>query len=194
MSEDLAITKENTALVVIDLQKGIASRETYPNGSPTVISNASSLAASFRENKMPVFLVHVSASDAERLKATSDESMSPRPAQMSSDWSDFVPELNKSDSDIVITKKQWGAFYGTELELQLRRRNISTIVLCGIATNYGVESTARFAYEYGFQQIFAEDAMSSMSKEMHDASVNYALKRMGRVRKTEQILSALKQK
>src|SRR5437763_6736109 len=43
--------------------------------------------------------------------------------------------------------------------LQLRQRSIRTIVLCGIATNMGVESTARFAYEYGYQQLFAEDAM-----------------------------------
>lgn len=108
------------------------------------------------------------------------------------DWADIVSELGPKEGDIVIAKKQWGAFYGTELDLQLRRRGIDTIVLCGIATNYGVESTARFAYEYGYQQIFAEDAMASRSAEMHNASINYALKRMGRVRSTEQILQALK--
>ena len=91
----------------------------------------------------------------------------------------------------MITKKQWGAFYGTELELPLRRRGISTIVLCGVSTNYGVESTARFAYEYGFQQVFAEDAMSSGSAEMHNASIDYILKQIGRVRSTDEILGAL---
>lgn len=186
------IDKKSTALVVIDLQKGIASRETEPYDARTVIANAAKLAERFRKNKMPVFLVHVVSSEVDRLNPIVDEPMVARSQPMPKDWSDLVPELNKSESDIIITKKQWGAFYGTELELQLRRRKIETIVLCGIATNYGVESTARFAYEYGFQQIFAEDAMSSMSKEMHDASVNYVLKRMGRVRKTVEILENLK--
>jgi nicotinamidase-related amidase len=91
----------------------------------------------------------------------------------------------------VIAKRQWGAFYGTDLDLQLRRRKIDTIVLCGIATDFGVESTARFAYEYGYQQIFAEDAMASRSDEQHNAAVNFIFKRMGRVRKTGEILVAI---
>jgi nicotinamidase-related amidase len=186
------IDKKSTALVIIDLQKGIASRETKPYNTQTVIANAAKLAEAFRKNKMPVFLVHVVSSEMDRLNPLADEQMSARPQSMPKDWSDFVPELNESESDIIITKKQWGAFYGTDLELQLRRRKMETIVLGGIATNYGVESTARFAYEYGFQQIFAEDAISSMSKEMHDASVNYALKRMGRVRRTDEILENLR--
>jgi nicotinamidase-related amidase len=103
-----------------------------------------------------------------------------------------VPEIAPTSTDIVITKKQWGAFYGTHLELQLRRRGMDTIVLCGVATDYGVESTARFAYEYGFQQIFAEDAMTSRSEEQHNAAVNFIFKRIGRVRKTDEILKALR--
>ena len=75
--------------------------------------------------------------------------------------------------------------------MQLRRRKIDTIVLCGIATDFGVESTARFAYEYGYQQIFAEDAMASRSDEQHNAAVNSIFKRLGRVRKTGEILEAI---
>ena len=188
------IDRKSTALVIIDLQKGIASRELMPYSSQTVIRNAAKLADAFRRNRMPVFPVHVISSEEDRLDVVADEAMFSRAQmqQMPKDWAEFVPELKVSDSDIIITKKQWGAFYGTGLELQLRRRKMGTIVLCGVATNYGVESTARFAYEYGFQQVFAEDAISSMSKEMHDASVNYALKRMGRVRKTDEILESLK--
>ena len=192
--DSLNLDKKKTALVVIDLQKGIAStgREMAPYSSAAVIANAVKLANAFRKNNMPVFLVHVMmSSEGERLNPISDDQMMSRTGPPAPDWADFVPELNKSPTDIVITKKQWGAFYGTELELQLRRRKIDTVVMCGIASNYGVESTARFAYEYGFQQIFAEDAMTSMTKEMHEASVNYALKRMGRVRKTEEIQKEL---
>jgi nicotinamidase-related amidase len=139
---------------------------------------------------MPVFLVHVVSNDLERLKPETDEKIV-FPAATSKDWADFVPGLGPKENDIVIEKKQWGAFYGTGLELQLRRRKIDTIVLSGISTTYGVESTARFAYEFGFQQIFAEDAMASMSEESHNSTINFVFKRIGLVRKTAEILKSL---
>jgi nicotinamidase-related amidase len=141
---------------------------------------------------MPVFLVHVNASEADRLKPIADQQpWSTSGQQRPKDWADIVPELGPKENDVVIAKKQWGAFYGTELDLQLRRRGLNTIVLCGISTNVGVESTARFAYEYGYQQIFAEDAMAARSAEEHDNTLNHTFKRIGRVRSTEQILTAL---
>jgi nicotinamidase-related amidase len=189
-SSSLEIEKPKTALVVIDLQKGIASFPVAPYDTKTVVKNAAKLADAFRQNDMPVFLVHVVSSEADRLKPIADEAMQlggPR----SEDWAEFMPEVGPRETDVIITKRQWGAFYGTDLELQLRRRGITTIVLCGIATNYGVESTARFAYEFGFQQIFAEDACAARSEEQHSATVKYVFKRMGRVRSTEEILHAL---
>jgi nicotinamidase-related amidase len=107
------------------------------------------------------------------------------------DWADIVPELGPKESDFVITKHQWGAFYGTELDLQLRRRGITTIILCGISTDIGVESTARFAYEFGYNQIFAEDAMTATSEEEHNFTVTKTFPRIGLVRKTEEILESL---
>jgi nicotinamidase-related amidase len=190
MDEALEINKAKTALVVIDLQKGIAAMPGRPHTAQEVISNSARLVKTFRDNKMPVFLVHVQGSKETMLNVKSDESFS-RPANMPLDWADFIDEIAPTPTDVVITKRQWGAFYGTDLDLQLRRRGIDTIVLCGIATDYGVESTARFAYEYGYQQIFAEDAMTSRSDEQHNAAVNFVLKRMGRVRKTEEILKQL---
>lgn len=107
------------------------------------------------------------------------------------DWADIVPELGPNEGDFVITKHQWGAFYGTELDLACRRRGISTIVLCGISTNVGVESTARCAYEYGYEQIFAEDAMAAMSAEEHLMTISKIFPRIGRVRKAEEILAGI---
>jgi nicotinamidase-related amidase len=107
------------------------------------------------------------------------------------DWAEIVPEMGPRESDFVITKRQWGAFYGTELDLELRRRGITTMVLCGIATNFGVESTARFAFEYGYHQVFAEDAMSAFSAEEHAATITKIFPRIGLVKKTEEILKAL---
>ena len=186
----LDIDKAKTALVVIDLQKLFNSMELQPYDTKTVVSNASKLAAAFRKNKMPVFLVHASPARDAALKTLTDSSFVPS-GQMPLGWADIVPELGPEPTDVVITKRQWGAFYGTDLELRLRRGGLDTIVLCGIATTYGVESTARFAYELGFQQIFAEDAMTDMSEDAHTNAVAYALKRMGRVRKTDEILADL---
>ena len=183
MPEDLVIDKSKTALVVIDLQKGIAAIPSRPFSAKEVIANAAELVNAFRKNNMIVFLVHVDTTKETMLNVISDQTFT-RPLPASPDWAEFVPELTPTPSDVVIAKRQWGAFYGTELDLQLRRRKIDTIVLCGIATDYGVESTARFAYEYGYQQIFAEDAMASRSDEQHNAAVNFIFKRMGRVRKT----------
>jgi nicotinamidase-related amidase len=188
--EKLNIDKTKTALVVIDLQKGIASQPSKPYSALEVIENAAKLVNTFRKNEMPVFLVHVITTKETMLNVISDESFS-RPTAPSPDWAEFVPEIAPTSNDIVITKNQWGAFYGTDLELQLRRRGMDTIVLCGISTDFGVESTARFAYEYGFQQIFSEDAMTSRSGEQHNAAFNFIFRRMGRVRKTDEILEAL---
>jgi nicotinamidase-related amidase len=180
-----------TALVVIDLQKGIVGRTTAPHPTSQVVDNAAALAAAFRKNALPVFLVRVTPSPDGRdaLRPIADvtwPAMNPPP-----DWADIVPELGPAPGDFVITKRQWGAFYGTDLDLQLRRRGLTTIVLCGISTNIGVESTARFAFEYGYQQVFAEDAMTALSAEEHANAITKTFPRIGRVRSTAEILAEL---
>ncbi|WP_430365176.1 isochorismatase family protein [Trinickia sp. NRRL B-1857] len=92
------------------------------------------------------------------------------PGGLPDNWWTFPAELEASERDILITKRQWNAFYGTELDLQLRRRGVQTIVLGGISTNIGVESTARAAFEHNYSIVFAEDAMGCASTEQHEAS------------------------
>lgn len=183
---------KTTALVVIDLQKGIASmgRNLEPYTAEEVIANSAKLAEACRSAGSPVFLIHVAPSPETALNPPADWSMW-RSGKPPADWDEFVPEMEPEDGDTVVLKQQWGAFYGTDLDLQLRRRGIETIVLCGIATSIGVESTARFAYEYGYAQVFAEDAMTSMSEEEHRVSVDRIFTRMGRVRKTAEIVENL---
>ena len=115
-----------------------------------------------------------------------------RHGEITKDWSEIVGELTPTNEDLLITKHQWGAFYGTELDLELRRRGVKTIILGGISTNIGVESTARDAYERGYNLIFAEDAMASMTKTDHEFTIQRIFPRIGKVRKTEEILLAIK--
>jgi nicotinamidase-related amidase len=188
---ELSLDKNTIALVVIDLQNGIAKNPNLrPRSSREVITNAAMLVKAFRVHNMPVFLVRVEVISEIALKPIADESMPIPSGPMPADWSDLVPELEQIPSDVLITKYQSGAFYGTDLDLQLRRRRNDTIVLCGIATDRGVESTARFAYEYGYQQVFAEDAMTSSSEERHEGAIAF-FRRAGRVRATEEIIKGL---
>ncbi|HEV8409443.1 MAG TPA: isochorismatase family protein, partial [Gemmatimonadaceae bacterium] len=125
---------------------------------------------------------------SDRLKMPIDE---PTPAMPSTpEWSEIRTELGPKPGDIIVTKHQWGAFYGTEMDLHLRRRGIKTIVIGGISTNFGVESTARDAFERAFALIFAEDAMSSRSAEAHNFAVKTIFPRLGLVRSTADILQA----
>lgn len=191
--EALTLNKEKTALVVIDLQKGIVGMDTKPHAASDVVKNSAHIAEVFRTNGMPVFLVRVTPSaDMRDALAPITDGPARSFGDMPADWADIVSEMNKVDSDFVITKHQWGAFYGTELDLQLRRRGIDTIILCGISTNIGVESTARNAYELGFNQVFIEDAMAASSEEEHQMAIEKTFPRMGRVRSTEEVLGALR--
>jgi nicotinamidase-related amidase len=105
--------------------------------------------------------------------------------------SELVPEAGIQPGDIIITKRQWGAFYGTNLEQALDRKGIDTIIMAGIATNMGVESTARAAFDAGYALVFAEDAMTTMSAEWHEFPIKNLFPRMGRVRTTAEIIEAL---
>ena len=189
----LEIAPATTALVVIDLQKGIVGRAVEPHSAETVIANAAGLANALRARGGFVVLVTVAYAPGLRdaLRPDSDEPPWTRGATPPADFSQLVPELGPHPGDHLVTKHKWGAFYGTDLDLQLRRRGITTILLCGIATCIGVESTARDAYERGYQQIFVEDAMASLNAVGHQHTVTQIFPRMGRVRRTSEVLSAL---
>ena len=188
----LTLDPQRTAIVVIDLQKGISGMPGTPIPTPVVVANSARLLTEGRRVGAQPVLVHVggSADGADRLHTESDQPMRTS-APLSPDWSELIPELDRQPADIVILKRQWGAFYGTDLDLQLRRRGLTTMILCGIATEFGVESTARDAYERGYELIFAVDAMTGRHAESHANSVERIFPRMGRVRGTEEIIAAL---
>jgi nicotinamidase-related amidase len=190
---DLKLDARRTAIVVIDLQKGIAAMPGgAPHTKPAVIANCARLLAAARAAGAQPVLVHVGGSPdgADRLHSTADQPMRAA-GTLPPDWSELIPELDRQPGDLVILKRQWGAFYGTDLDLQLRRRGLTAIVICGVATEFGVESTARDACELGYELVFAEDAMTGMSAESHANSVQRIFPRIGRVRSTGDIVAAL---
>ena len=194
MSSELPLIPDpkRTALVVIDLQHGIVGRTPAPHSGPDVVARASLLAGALRKAGGTVVWVHVTPSpDGKDALEPPTDAPAVTPTNRPANWAELVPELDRRPEDLVITKRQWGAFYGTELDLQLRRRGVNTIILCGITTNIGVESTARDAFERGYHQVFAEDATSARTAEEHEFVMRTTFTRIGRVRSTAEILQVL---
>ena len=186
----LNLVPEKTAVVLIDLQNGIAGRPMAPHTGADVIARANRLTRELRAKGATVVYVRVSLTEilTRTVDAPARDPNAPPPPASASE---LVLELDRQPADLVITKRQWGAFYGTELDQQLRRRGIETIVIGGIATNFGVESTARDAFDRGYELVFVEDAMSSISAEAHKFATEVIFPRMGRVRTTDTVLESL---
>jgi len=115
------------------------------------------------------------------------------PGGLPEEWSDLAPEIAALPAAVSITKRQWSAFHGTELDLQLRRRGVRSVVVAGIATNFGVESTARDAWQLGYAVVVAEDACTSLGADLHDLAIAKTLPRVSRVRQVADIAGALGQ-
>ncbi len=172
------------ALVVIDLQKGITGMPTA-HPAAEIIGRAARLARAFRERGLPVVLVHVIAPPPGRIDA------GPRKFSFAADWAELVPDLDQQPADHVVSKRSWGAFIGTSLDEYLRARGVTQIVLTGISTSAGVESTARSAYDYGYNVALVVDAMTDRDAESHRNSVEKIFPRLGETDTTENVLNLL---
>ena len=188
-----SLDPRTTALVLVDLQKGILGFPLAPHSGAAVLQVVAQLAKRFRAAGATVVLTRVtwSRNFADALQQPVDRPL-PGPAELPSEWGDFPAALEENAGDIIITKRQWGALHGTELDLQLRRRGIKTIVLGGIATNMGVESTARQAWEHGYEIVFADDAISSINPELHSFAMQSIFPIIGRVRRSADIMASVK--
>jgi nicotinamidase-related amidase len=177
-----ALDPRTTALVLIDLQNGIVAMPWAPRSGPDVLAAGKSLADKFRAAKAPVVLVRLAfaADFADAPPSNVDQPLQGPPGGLPPDWSTLAEGLAQP-TDIVVTKRQWGAFTGTDLDVQLRRRGVSTIVLGGIATNFGVESTARFAWELGYDVAIVEDACAGPTAELHEMAFRAIFPRVARV-------------
>ena len=175
---------QKTALVVIDLQKGVVALQgAHPMDG--VIAKSRELADAFRSHGLPVVLVNVSGAPAGRTERSRAGSA------REEGWDVLIPELGIQPTDHLVTKRTRGAFTGTDLEAYLRGEGVTQIVLTGVATSAGVESTARHAHELGFNVTLATDAMTDMSAESHDHSVTRIFPGLGETGTTAEILSLL---
>ncbi len=182
----VTVLDPHTALIVVDLQQGLVGAPTV-HPIADVVAKAAALATAFRRRGLPVALVNVAG------RAPGRTEQSPRLSAFPPGWTELLPELGRQDDDIVVTKHSWGAFTGTDLEARLKARGVTQVVLAGIATGTGVESTARQAYELGFHVTLAVDAMSDTRLEAHHYSVEKIFPRLGERGTTQQILALLPQ-
>jgi len=174
------------ALVVIDLQKGIVSLPTVHPASE-IIGRTAQLARTFRERGLPVVLVNVMGRAPGRTDAGAPKFSFP------ADWSELVPELEQHPEDHVVSKQRWGAFIGTSLDEYLRQRGVTQVFLTGVATSAGVESTARSAYDHGYNVVLVVDAMTDRSEEGHRHCVEKIFPRLGETETTENVLKWLRE-
>jgi len=181
---------ERTALVTIDLQKMLRGLPLVcPLGE--VVAKANRLAAAVRACELPVVRV--------RLSYTPDFGEAPNPradsaldeSHLPDAWDEYLDELDIQPGDLLVTKRSWSGFYGTDLDLQLRHRGITGIVICGVATAVGVESTARAAFERGYNLTIASDAVTDISAETHENSLTRIFPLLAEVDTTEAIIAKL---
>ncbi|GAA1953243.1 isochorismatase family protein [Catenulispora subtropica] len=180
-----------TALVVIDLQNGVAAIPGEPVPTADVVKNSVALAEGFRARNLPVVLVRVTFAEdgADMMPGRTEQARPARPRPEG--WDRIIADLAGHPGDLLVTKRNWSAFYGTDLDLHLRRRGVTQIVLTGIATSIGVESTARAAHEHGYHVTVATDAVTDSSADAHANSVERIFPRLGETGTTAEILALL---
>ncbi|HZE41267.1 MAG TPA: isochorismatase family protein [Stackebrandtia sp.] len=162
------------ALILIDLMERIVAYDLAPHSGTEVVERGMRLAEAFRARRLPVVAVRV-----ER------PGVGEQPP-----GSGFVDGL-PGDGDVEIVKGAISAFHQTGLEDRLRELGVTTVVMAGIATNLGVEGTARAANDFGFDIVGVSDAMTAMSAEEHDMSLTSIFARFGTVVTTEEYLAGL---
>jgi nicotinamidase-related amidase len=180
----LTAIDQKTALIIIDLQKGIVG---LPTAHPTaeVVRHARTLADAFRRHDLPVVLVNVAGGAPGRAEQTRSTQGFP------AGWTDLVPELNQHPGDHTVTKRTWGAFTNTGLNEHLKKLGVTQVVIAGVATSIGVESTARQAHELGYHVTLALDAMTDMHLDAHLHSTTRIFPRLGETGTTQEIVALL---
>ncbi|MBD1577661.1 isochorismatase family protein [Vibrio sp. S11_S32] len=175
-----------TALIVIDLQTGILALPTCHDTDP-VVEKSCQLVTAFRDKNLPVVLVNVAAGAPGRTDQGASHGEFP------ADFIQLDARLNVQASDHLVTKKTWGGFVNTDLDQYLKAQGVTQVVIVGVATSIGVESTARQAWELGYNVTLATDAMTDLNLDTHNNSVNLIFPRMAETGSTQDVLTLIEQ-
>lgn len=189
---NLSLRKTTTALIIVDLQLGILEPEPVPFGRKDIVARAVALGRAFMKAEAPIVITTTDFSPryADAPKGAADSPWALPEDGLPTEFAVLVPEVDALPAAVRITKRQMSAFFGTELDLQLRRRGCDTLVICGVATNLGVEATARAAFDFNYNVVIASDACGSVAPGLHEFAVEQILPRIARVRQTAEIIRA----
>ncbi|MDQ3788845.1 MAG: isochorismatase family protein [Actinomycetota bacterium] len=168
----LNLDPRRTAMVLVDLMPRIIALPTAPHSGEQVFERCVRLADAFRERGGLVVWVRVE-----------------RPGGVQPDGSELA--ATPADGDVVVVKHSWGAFGNTDIDDHLRKHGVETLVFGGIATNFGVESTARAADDHGYSVVLVSDAMAGLDQHAHDFAVEYVFPKLGTVVTTDELLAQL---
>lgn len=173
-----------TALIVVDLQAGTLGNPTV-HPADQIVANAVELLSAFRAHRLPVVLANVNGTPAGRTDVGGGAREFPEA------WSELVPELDRQTEDLTVTRRSWDVFTGTGLEAQLAQLEVTQVVILGVATSFGVESTARHAYDLGLNVVIAADAITDLRAEAHEHSVTRVFPILGQLASTAEIVAQL---
>jgi nicotinamidase-related amidase len=189
----LGLVPQATALLLIDPQNWTLGMPIQPHPRHLLVQRAVALMRALRSAGGTIILTRAAFSDgyADMIRTPVDVELRVPEGGIPAASLEFDDTIETIGYDVAITKRQWSAFYGTELDLQLRRRNIATVLIGGVMTNFGVESTARDAWQHNYSTIVVEDLCSSLADDMHRFSVEKILPRVTRVRSLNDVLANL---
>ena len=189
----LNLAADTTALIIIDLQEGILTPEPVPFGKAEIVAQAAALDRAFANAGAAIVLTVTDFAPgySDAPQGIADAPWSLPQEGLPESFATLVPEIEALPAAVRVTKRQMSAFFGTELDLQLRRRGCSTVVICGVATNLGVEATARAAFDLNYNVVLAANACGSVAPGLHEFAMEKILPRIARVRTTSEIISAL---
>lgn len=180
---------DRTALIVVDLQKGILGFTPNEAAAP-VLEAASELVAAFRGAELPIVWVHATGLPHGRV----DDGF-PEPEELPADFSDIAESLDARPDDLHVYKNRTiSAFSKSTLASDLTTRGITQVVIVGIATGAGVESAARSAYDEGFNVTVVSDAVFHGDAERHEHSLTRTLPTVAVVTTVKDVLEAIAQR
>ena len=195
MSNEYNVNYKNSALIVWDMQHGIASRafnlkEVVANtklliesshrcGVPVIFSQQTKLPYGYQSN----YSTYMS------IRRGQDPKTSTHMEEGTESWK-LLDEIVPGKDDLVLKKHTPDFFIGTILEQVLRKRNIETLILTGVSTEVGIEGTVRHGAYLGYIPVIAEDAVGSSDKQAHDSALE-VMRKLFEVKSTKEIIQKM---